>query len=102
MKSPTILGSDFQKVVYPADYKRFVSKGSTLERVTATPAMCWICKFVANTLRRHGRRWARVFDVANIDDKDISQRVITARFRHLGRGSTSRLSMLRQLRRRAR
>ena len=82
---PTILGSDFQKVVYPADYKRFVSKGSALgESYGHTGNVLDLQVRGEYLYAAMGEGGLRVFDVANIDDKDISQRVITAPVSPLG------------------
>jgi hypothetical protein len=82
---PTILGSDFQKIVYPADYERFVKKGSRL-----APSYGHAGNILDLQVRGEylyaamGEGGVRVFDIANIDNKDISERMITAPVSPLG------------------
>ena len=83
---PAVLGSDFQKIAYPDDYKAHVDaqrelkeayrhSGSEVLDVQARGEYLYAAM---------GKNGLRIFDVANIDNKDISQRVVTAPVSSLG------------------
>ena len=82
---PAILGSDFHKVAYPSDYQKFVRGGNRLKdsfrhegNVLDVQARG---EYLYAAMGSHG---VRVFDIANIDDKDISERMTTAPVSPLG------------------
>jgi hypothetical protein len=82
---PAILGSDFQKIAYPADYERFVKKGSALGQSYSHGGKVLDLQLRGEYLyAAMGEGGLRVFDVANIDNKDISERMITAPVSPLG------------------
>lgn len=83
---PAVLGSDFQNIAYPEDYKAHVDghgelkeayqhSGSEVLDVQARGEYLYAAM---------GKNGLRIFDVANIDNKDISQRVTTAPVSPLG------------------
>jgi hypothetical protein len=83
---PAIFGSHLQKLAYPANYKTFVGAGRQLEEANHHPA--------ANALDIQvrgeyayvalGRDGFRVYDIANVDNKDFSERITTAPVSPLG------------------
>jgi hypothetical protein len=83
---PAILGSDFQKIAYPQDYKAHVGRSGLL-----TEAYGHTGSEVLDVQARGeylyaamGKGGLRIFDIANIDNKDISERLITAPTSPLG------------------
>jgi hypothetical protein len=83
---PAVLGSDFQKIAYPDNYKAHVDaqrelkeayrhSGSEVLDVQARGEYLYAAM---------GKNGLRIFDVANIDNKDISQRLVTAPVSPLG------------------
>ena len=76
---PTIFGSDFEKVVYPDDYARFQRKGRRLSE--AYPHAGKVIDVQARgeyLYAATGSGGLRVYDIANVDDKDFSERTTTA------------------------
>jgi len=83
---PAIMGSDFQHLAYPTNYKRFVDAGRELKIAYRHGG-----DDVQDVQLRGEYLYAavgaggfRIFDVANVDVKDISQRVISAPVSPLG------------------
>ena len=83
---PAVLGSDFQKIAYPDDYRSHVDRHGEL-----TEAYSHSGSEVLDVQARGeylyaamGKGGLRIFDIANIDNKDISQRLITAPTSPLG------------------
>jgi len=83
---PAVIGSDLQKLAYPDDYARHLKNqrelkeahghaGSNIMDVQARGEYLYAAM---------GKGGLRVYDIANIDDKDISQRTITAPVSPLG------------------
>ena len=83
---PAVLGSDFQKIAYPEDYaahkrggerlrEAYRHSGSEVLDVQARGEYLYAAT---------GKGGLRVFDIANIDNKDISQRMTTAPVSPLG------------------
>jgi hypothetical protein len=83
---PAVIGSDLQKLAYPDDYSKHVKNnrelkeayghgGSDVLDVQARGEYLYAAM---------GRGGLRVYDIANVDDKDISQRTITAPVSPLG------------------
>jgi hypothetical protein len=77
---PAIAGSDFQKLAYPEDYKKFVSGGRLLKEAYSHGG-----DEVLDVQARGEYLYAatgaggfRAFDIAAVDIKDDSQRVISA------------------------
>lgn len=82
---PAILGSDFQKVAYPSDYQKFVRRGNRLKESYGHEGNVLDVQargeYLYAAMGSHG---VRVFDIANVDDKDISERMTTAPVSPLG------------------
>jgi len=83
---PAVIGSDLQEVAYPDDYNKHLKNnrelkeayrhsGSNILDVQARGEYLYAAM---------GKGGLRVYDVANVDDKDISQRTITAPVSPLG------------------
>ncbi len=83
---PAVIGSNLQKLAYPDDYERHVRNnhelkeayghgGSEVLDVQARGEYLYAAM---------GKGGLRVYDIANVDDKDISQRTITAPVSPLG------------------
>jgi hypothetical protein len=83
---PATIGSDLQRLAYPDDYRNHVAnhlqlkeswghEGSEILDVQARG------EYLYAAMGKHG---LRVYDIANVDDKDISQRTITAPVSALG------------------
>jgi hypothetical protein len=82
---PTIYGSDFQKVAYPADYEKFVhGKRELTESYKHEGDVLDVQLRGEYLYAAAGKGGLRVFDVANIDNKDFSERMITAPVSPLG------------------
>jgi hypothetical protein len=76
---PTIFGSDFEKVVYPDDYAHFQQKGSQLSEAYQHAGKVLDVQARGEYLyAATGAGGLRVYDIANVDDKDFSERTITA------------------------
>lgn len=82
---PVVIGSDFQKVAYPEDYERF-------ERNKRQLGQAWHHGGTVLDVQERGeylyaatgKGGLRVYDIANVDNKDISERTITAPVSPLG------------------
>jgi hypothetical protein len=83
---PAVIGSDLQKLAYPDDYARHLKNqrelkeahghaGSNIMDIQARGEYLYAAM---------GKGGLRVYDIANVDDKDISQRTITAPVSPLG------------------
>jgi hypothetical protein len=82
---PTILGSDFHQVAYPSDYQKFLKGGNRLHESYGHQGTVLDVQVRGEYLyAAMGKDGLRVFDVANVDDKDISQRMVTAPVSPLG------------------
>ena len=82
---PAILGSDFHKVVYPSDYEKFVHGGNRLTESYRHEGEVLDVQARGEYLyAAMGKEGVRVFDIANIDDKDFSERMTTAPVSPLG------------------
>jgi hypothetical protein len=82
---PTIVGSDFQKLAYPEDYKKFVAGGRQLKTAyTHAGEVLDIQLRGEYAYAAMGAGGFRVFDVAAVDVKDDSERLITAPVSPLG------------------
>ena len=83
---PAILGSDFQKLAYPSNYAHFVTAGSTIPNHIQHDGN----EVLDLQLRGEylyaamGKGGFRIYDVAAIDEKDVSERVVTAPVSPLG------------------
>src|SRR5947208_12199485 len=83
---PAVIGSDLQKLAYPDNYKQHIKRhlelqesyrhaGSDILDVQARGEYLYAAM---------GQNGLRVYDIANIDDKEISERMITAPVSPLG------------------
>lgn len=82
---PAIIGSDFQKVAYPEDYSRFTRSGKRLDSVSHHGGTVLDVQERGEYLyTATGKGGLRVYDTANVDNKDISERTITAPVSALG------------------
>jgi hypothetical protein len=83
---PAVLGSDLQHLAYPSDYEKFVAKGRELKTAyTHGDGDVLDVQLRGEYLyAAMGAGGFRVFDVANVDVKDVSQRVTTAPVSPLG------------------
>jgi hypothetical protein len=83
---PAVIGSDLQRLAYPEDYDKHIRNnrelkeayghgGSDVLDVQARGEYLYAAM---------GKGGLRVYDIANVDDKDISQRTITAPVSPLG------------------
>ena len=83
---PAVIGSDLQRLAYPDNYKKHLSNHSELKEAYGHSG-----SEVLDVQARGeylyaamGKNGLRVYDIANVDDKDISQRTITAPVSPLG------------------
>ena len=82
---PTIVGSDFQKLAYPDDYKKFVAGGRLLKEAYTHEGDVLDVQLRGEYLyAAMGKGGFRIFDVAAQDVKDDSERLITAPVSSLG------------------
>jgi hypothetical protein len=82
---PAVLGSDFHKVAYPDNYRRFVSRGGRLGQSYHHAGKVLDVQARGEYLyAAMGEGGVRIFDVANIDNKDFSERMSTAPVSPLG------------------
>ena len=83
---PAVIGSDFQKIAYPDDYEQhhaahgelkeaYEHRGSEVLDVQARGEYLYAAM---------GKGGLRIYDIANIDNKDISERMVTAPVSPLG------------------
>lgn len=81
-----VIGSDLQKVAYPADYKKFVNAGRQLKEAYrhAGSEVLDVQGRGEYLYAAMGKGGFRVYDIANLDDKDISEKMITAPVSPLG------------------
>ena len=82
---PAILGSDFQKVAYPANYEEHIKNKSELREADHHNGTVLDLQARGEYLyAAMGEGGLRVFDIANIDDKDFSEKMTTAPVSPLG------------------
>jgi hypothetical protein len=76
---PAIIGSDFQRVAYPDDYAHFNRSGSRLKEAWHHEGTVLDVQERGEYLyAATGKGGLRVYDIAQVDNKDISERTITA------------------------
>src|SRR5215204_5223746 len=76
-----VIGSTLQKIAYPANYERFVSGGSELKTFyehVGNPRVLQVQLRGEYVYVAAGEGGVRVYDVAQIDQKGISERIVTA------------------------
>jgi hypothetical protein len=83
---PAIIGSDLQKMAYPSNYAKFVKEGRKIKTAYERGGDTVLDVQLRGEYlyAAMGKGGFRIFDVANVDVKDISQRVITAPVSPLG------------------
>ena len=83
---PAVMGSDLQHLAYPSDFEKFVAKGRELKTAYkhGNGDVLDVQLRGEYLYAAMGAGGFRVFDVANVDVKDVSQRVITAPVSPLG------------------
>ena len=77
---PVVLGSDFQKIAYPEDFRAHVENRSELKEAYRHSGSEVLDVQVRGEYlyAAMGKRGLRIFDIANLDNKDISERLVTA------------------------
>ena len=83
---PAVIGSDFQKIAYPDNYKKHVENNLALKEAQHHPG-AEVLDVQARgeyLYAAMGKGGLRIFDIANIDNKDISERMVTAPVSPLG------------------
>ena len=82
---PVIIGSDFHKVAYPSDYAHFTQGGKHLSSTSHHEGTVYDVQLRGEYLyAATGKGGLRVYDVANVDNKDLSERTNTAPVSPLG------------------
>ena len=91
---PAVYGSDLQKLAWPDDYKKFVEKDHREIKETYDHPVNDMLHHGGEILDVQGRGeylytamgkdGFRIYDIANLDDKDFSERMITAPVSPLG------------------
>ncbi len=83
---PAVIGSDFQKIAYPDNYKKHLAAHSELEEAYdhAGSEVLDVQARGEYLYAAMGKGGFRIFDIANIDNKDISERMVTAPVSPLG------------------
>ena len=83
---PAVIGSDFQKIAYPENYTKHVAAHNELEEAYhhAGSEVLDLQARGEYLYAAMGNGGFRIFDIANIDNKDISERMVTAPVSPLG------------------
>ena len=82
---PAILGSHLHKLAFPANYDKFVKGGRELHEVDHHPGNALDIQVRGEyAYVALGPGGFRVYDIANIDNKDFSERIVTAPVSPLG------------------
>ena len=83
---PAVIGSDFQKIAYPDNYKKhFENHGELKEAHHHAGSEVLDLQARGEYLyAAMGKRGLRIYDIANIDNKDISERMVTSPVSPLG------------------
>lgn len=83
---PAVIGSDLQRLAYPSDYAKHQKDHLQLKEVYghAGSNVLDVQARGEYLYAAMGKGGVRVYDIANVDDKDISQRTITAPVSPLG------------------
>ena len=83
---PAVIGSDFHKIAYPDNYRKFLEEHSELEEADRKEGS-EVLDLQARGEYLYaavGKRGLRIYDIANVDDKDISEKMTTAPVSPLG------------------
>jgi hypothetical protein len=83
---PAVIGSDFQKIAYPDNYKAHLARHNELNEAHhhAGSEVLDVQARGEYLYAAMGKNGFRIFDIANIDNKDISERMVTAPVSPLG------------------
>ena len=83
---PAVIGSDFHSIVYPERYKKHVAAGSALQDAHEHSGGGVLDLQLRGEYlyTAEGAKGVRIYDVANIDNKDYSERIVTAPVSPLG------------------
>jgi hypothetical protein len=82
---PAVLGSHLHKLAYPAGFNTFVAGGRALDEVDHHPGNVLDIQVRGEyAYAALGAGGFRVYDIANIDNKDFSERIVTAPVSPLG------------------
>jgi hypothetical protein len=82
---PAVFGSDLQKVAYPSNYQKLRDRGFQIEEAVHHDGNVLDVQMRGEYLyAATGRDGFRVFDIANVDNKNFSQKVSTAPVSPLG------------------
>jgi hypothetical protein len=83
---PAVIGSDFQKIAYPKNFQAHVERRGELTESYSHPG-AEVLDLQARgeyLYAATGKGGLRIFDIASIDNKDISERLVTAPVSPLG------------------
>jgi hypothetical protein len=83
---PAVIGSDFQKIAYPDNYKKHNANHRALKEAHHHPG-AEVLDLQARgeyLYAAMGKGGLRIYDIANVDNKDISERMVTAPVSPLG------------------
>ncbi len=76
---PAIYGSDLQKIAYPANFSRIEKRGGDLDEADHHAGTVLDLQLRGSTWPRSSRQGGfRIYDVANIDNKNFSEKMTTA------------------------
>jgi hypothetical protein len=83
---PAVIGSDFQKIAYPDNYKKHFENHRMLKEAHHHAGAEVLDlqvrgEYLYAAMGKHG---LRIYDIANIDNKDISERMVTSPVSPLG------------------
>ena len=83
---PAVIGSDFQKIAYPDNYKKHFENQRMLKEAyhhTGAEVLDLQARgeYLYAAMGKHG---LRIYDIANIDNKDVSERMVTSPVSPLG------------------
>ncbi len=83
---PAVLGSDFQKIAYPQDYQAHTQRHGELKEAHhhSGSEVLDLQARGEYLYAAMGKGGLRIFDIANIDNKDISERLLSAPVSRLG------------------
>jgi hypothetical protein len=82
---PAVFGSHLQKLAYPANFQKFVKEGRELHDVDHHPGNARDIQVRGEyAYVALGEGGLRVYDIANIENKDFSERMVTAPVSPLG------------------
>jgi hypothetical protein len=83
---PAVIGSDFQRIAYPDNYKKHIASHQVLKEAHHHPGAAVLDLQARGEYlyAAMGKGGLRIYDIANIDNKDFSERMVTAPVSPLG------------------